>query len=371
MYLPEKDALALLADAAAACMKFSAENVLPGGFRLDLLYRIGDGGFLVLSDAIAEKAGIRDGEPGHPLLSGERATSFALGCAAYRIMTGRPAFQDHRDMEIPPLPLRAVRPEIREDAALFVEKAVAPARGAPSPSPPALAEWAVRLRNWAHEGFTRPLAVVEIGRFARKGRSRRRNRALKVRFRGYLRRNGGLLAAASAALTVVLLFGIPVLRGLLARPVSAGLAPEAVVRLFYSSMGKLDHAAMRDCVTGNAGRDYIETAAHLYAVSRVRQAVEGAAIILGADEWERSGRPAGAAVYGAARLLAEEAPEDSPELPVFLVRFELRLPSPDSAAGSEGFLVTDKVYIGSARKGWRITRIERIDEKRISPPALP
>ncbi len=384
----EAESLFLLADAGEACAAFLREGVLTAAFRLDLLYRLRGGGFLLLSDPVASRLPARKESSGRPTektspnppgvtpgpvpASPAAAVSLALGLAAHRIMSF-PA----ESAAFPPPPLEALRPDIRQDAAAFVERALraslAPsyaaraslarassarassARASPAPEPE---EWPERLRDWARNGYTRELPAEELRR--RKKRGRRMLRALdrKARTLNFIRRRSGFLAALGGAAAVFLVLGLPILQGILAPPVTAGKTPEEVVRLFYTSLGRLDIGAMRDCVTQNAGDHYIDAAAHLYTISRVRQAVERVEGVLDAQEWERRGRPPETAVFGAAGLSVAREPGGRDGEELFTVRFELLRPLPGSVPGSLGLPVAERVHTRFIHRAHRIFRIE-------------
>ena len=373
----EKAALSLLADTAAAYALLEAERKIPDRMYAEGLYRIAGGGLLVLSGELSEKlraAPISSGGsflgamPSPPKLSGAAAISFSVGCAAYRILTGSPAFANDEETDFPPIPPRSLRPELREEVSSFVTDALRPAGGKRDQVYPTLAEWAARLRSWADGGYTRPISEAERREAEASARKLAAARGARIRRTRFLRGYGTRIAAAAVIAAALLALGLPILRNMLRPPVTAGMNPEAVVRLFYESMGRLDHETMEDCVWDGAGRGYIEEAMNLFVISRVRSAVEMRGGLRNADEWARSGRPPGEAVYGAAGLSVKEAAEKPSSGPVFLVSFERRIPSA-SAAGSEGLLVEEKVFTSRVKERWAISRIERLSEKPLTPPA--
>lgn len=170
-------------------------------------------------------------------------------------------------------------------------------------------------------------------------------------------------------------FGYEALSNALKPPRTLGFTPEQVVHLFYSSMNTLDHLAMEDCVTGEAGKQYINEVIQLFVISRMRMSAEFKNSMIDAETWYKTGRPPipeGQTLYGIAELEIEKESETE-EMVHMRVQFEKWVPIPQRGEEGEpqnlnfadrfkGFRIEERVTLEKKKSRWVITEIQRLSD---------
>jgi hypothetical protein len=387
----EKNGLLDLEVLAESLSVLETKNIFFSRLFPEGIFFLPRGGILFLPEQVMEKALLLRSEAerlagyeilNHPDLAGKENFSFAFGCLSYRILAGKYPFQGeseetlHTDMRMnTPLSMKHERPEIKNEISDFVSRALVSRNARPS-----FEEWAKELRRTVHEGWVEPIGEEDKRLLLADARRLRNKTATEGRRRDFWRKNRfPVILTVSIILAAAYFIGGTV-SNLLKPPVTRGFSPSAVVELFYRSIGAFDHAAMEDCVSGDAGKSYIREATHLFVISRMRMSVEMTEPFVNADVWDQAGRPAlppGKTLYGITGLSLKETVDPSGAF-VFTVNFERWVPEGGDSAEklretgapkSTGLHISENVRVERQKKDWRISRIERISETPL--PDLP
>ncbi len=310
----------------------------------------------------------------HPDLDGESGASFFLALLAYRVLTGELPFKGASEEELHErmrtqvfLPPRYLSPEIAPEVSESVARALA--------SPPRLAELVDDLSRWSRDGFARALSEGERRSIEDVAGRARAKQESGFRVKGYVQRNWRMILVTAAIVLVVGLVGGSIAKNALKPRITVGLSPEAVVRLFYTSINSYDSLAMQDCVVGGAGKSEITEATTLYVTARVREGYEGKSGYLLPEEWRREGyRPLkpGEAVYGITDLSITENANGS-----FAVSYEKWVPEAPPDADPEAQVVmrihaakrVDLVTVKNEGKFWAITSIKNVEQEAVAIPS--
>ena len=307
----------------------------------------------------------------HPDLAGEKALSFTLACLAYDILTGVLPWNESREEDLheamrsrPPLPAALQSPGIREEVSAFLHKALT------ENEKPGLKDWKAALAAWETGGVESLLTPEE--REAKKKEALRLGEKLgeEQGRREFWRKNKTRVLLGAAVLAVVLAVGWSVASNLLKPRSTRGFSPEDVVKTFYTSMNGLDHAAMSDCVLGDAGKGYIDETLNLFVISRMRLSTEMTTGFLDIADWDRQGRPAppqGKVVFGILNFSLSPR-EGSPDEPSFIVSFEHWAPAPDEDKTGQGprprgTEIKERVTLKKDKGDWVIRSLQRLSEK--------
>jgi hypothetical protein len=380
----EREALKVCAELAEAFALLGEQSAGPSRLWPGGIFRLGGGGFLFLPDSVMEKILSLTPEEkripafsgvNHPGLPYPERISFSLACLAYRILTGREPYPFETEDEIrermragsviPPL---HIRPEIRPEISGEILAVLKPRKNNP---PPAIGPR--EISRWLEEGLFREITEPEKESLKAGGEKEWLRQEAKKRKKDFLRRNKIRIIVAAAVLAALGILGGHILSNALRPRLTAGLPAAGVARLFYESIGKMDHQAMRDCVTGKAGAAKIDEAARLFVISRLRQGVEMSAVFVDAADWDAAGRPAlpeGKILYGIAGLLIKDETEN-PEEPRFTVSFEKWIPGPEGGRPFLGFAVEERLRMRRDKGDWLISEIEKIRESEIQPKGVP
>ena len=369
-------ALKILANLAAAYALLEDRGECPGKLYPDGVFPMGGGGFLFLSGQTAERiASVHPEEKllagyyaiNHPDLPSTESLSFSIAALSFRVLTGEFPFPGIsgdavrlRMRSLGPISPRHIRPDIKETCASILTRALSPGQYRPS-----AAEWETILRSWIREGPFERLSAEESETVLRREEKNSALRERRHRRREFFRRNRIRITLSALVLILAAYAATGIISGALRPGANLGLSPEEVVRLFYESMGRLDHAAMEDSVSGKAGDDYIREVTHLFVIFRMRQAVESRTVFLDAGEWHRSGRPApapGTVVYGAAGIHIEREEIEDSGGPVFRVSWERRIPGENPEIPSRGLQIEERVFTLREGSGPVIIRIDKLSE---------
>ncbi|HKJ85587.1 MAG TPA: hypothetical protein VKA06_05905, partial [Spirochaetia bacterium] len=327
------DRLAMLERLAKALAVLKSEKIPMVTFHSRSLVVLDDGGVLVLPPDIM--TAIREHQDytsrihrmeryNHPDRSPDENVGFSLAAATYFVLTGVFPYDAEDEEELHArvraatvLPARYRDPEIRED----VSSALQAELTAKDPAVEA-GVWAERLREWHATGAQRELTAPERERVEQEAKQ-----AVERLERGFKRkesvRKNGRKALIIAAI-VIIVGTIPgtIIRNALQPRATAGLPPEEVVSVFYTSINTLDHMTMEDAVIDDAGRDLVREVTNLFVIDRQRMSVEMESGFVDAQEWRDADMPtlgANKSPYGVANLELVDLPSPEGER-----RFEAR-----------------------------------------------
>jgi hypothetical protein len=378
--------LDLLVSAVATMKRL---DVTPSEFLPQALMFDSEGGFLFFSRQIMEsiRQDLSQVERieafdcyNHPDLNGERGFVFSVGVMLYRVLTGIFPFVGATSEEIHERMRRQkvlspglIKPEIRPELSETIVRALTPSVGF------GLSELQSSMARWNSSGLFRKISVEERERSEREEHRAKRTAEGSFNRRVFLRRHWRTLAIVGAIVIVAGAVGGPILKNVMKTRITAGMAPQQVVGLFYSSITKFDSQAMQDCVVGGAGKSQINEATNLFVISRVRKGYEGSSGYLDAQKWIDQGEPKlrpGESVYGVADVHTTKVGEG-----VYTVSYQKWEPvqvgdsnqAPSSSPAPtevQGFKRIDRVYLKNVGKYWAIYKIVSVENNPISPPVV-
>ena len=382
--------LALIGRVVAALRAARTQGIEIDEIDASAVYLLDDGGVLLLPGSISsrQRACISEAERrrgyeeiNHPIWKGEANLCFSAAVLAYRAVSGEHPFRMH-DEELPLeelrqrmrtgdfIPLRYAAPAVAADG--FDELDQALATEDQSPGLEKMAELVHLLKGNLEAGET-----SSADRVRREGEAERLRRRLtrKRRAEGFLRRNRVRLIVGALILAVVGSVAGTIIGNALEPPVTRGMSPEEVTRLFYTSMNSFDHMTMEDCVAGDAGKGYIREAMNLYVISRMRQGYEqGRNPYVDVQKWIDAGRPPidpEQALYGIGDLEIRQDGEAQ-----FTVSYEKWIPNtpdtPDAVPENDylGEKIVERVTLEQLKGVWRIVRIESLEREPLDPVQL-
>jgi hypothetical protein len=310
----------------------------------------------------------------HPDLHGEEASSSSIGILSYLFLTGEyPIYEtdeEQRNEKIRNFTFLSPvykDPEVKPDVSEFVQKALL---RTDLKHPVTLEEWVETLDVWTREGVRREITEEE--------RDVLRSQAAKIvskaeksfSIKRFLEKNKITIIISVVGAVAGIWFLTSLLGNILEPPVTVGMEPREVVRLFYTSMNTLDHMTMQDCVSKKTVEKRINDVIQLYVAGRMRSAYEGELGIIPANEWEEQGRPELAlfeTVFGVTELSISERFKNEEEARYF-VSYKKFQPIPDQRASfGEAqpppvgvFAVQEDVYVANRGRHWEIYRIDTV-----------
>ena len=307
----------------------------------------------------------------HPDLTGSEARlGFSIAALLYRVIGARYPFAAateeevrHRARQLSLVPLGLLRPGLKEE----VSAAVAAGLGRSREPAPSLERWLELVRRWQAQGLYRELSEGERRQLEERARRQNEQASRSFRRRVFWQKHWKTVLVAVVVAAAVGIFSATILKNLLKPRSTRGYSPARVVETFYSSINRLDHERMQDCVTGRAGKELIDQVINVFVISRVNLGYEGRSHLIPADEWDREGRPdlqAPDAVFGITDLTLRE--EQGGLQPQFLVSYTRWLPQSGNeqraGPGSVGLPVRDRVGLRQQGGYWVIDRIETLKQ---------
>ncbi len=375
------DRLAMLERLARALAVLKAEAIEMVPFHSRSLIVLDDGGVLVLPPDIM--TAIREHQDyvsrinrmeryNHPDRSPDENVGFSLAAATYFVLTGVFPYDGDDEEELHArvragavLPARFRDPMIREE----ISSALQAELTAKEPAVEA-GDWAERLHDWNARGARRELTDAERAQIEQETKQ-----AIERLERGFqrkesMRKNGRKVLIIAAIVIIVGTIPGTIIRNALQPRATAGLPPEEVVSVFYTSINSLDHMTMEDAVVDNAGRDLVREVTNLFVIDRQRMSVEMESGFVDAQQWRDSGMPSlgpSKSPYGVANLVLVDLPSPEGERR-FEARYERWLPDYELAettgrAGISGYEVVDRVFMRMDKEDWVIYEIDRTSQE--------
>lgn len=282
---------------------------------------------------------------GIPSADGPRAVVRFTIAVAYHQLTGHLPLKDSRGEPVPPVHLHA--PQVEPSIAALIDAVLAEDRQA---TPEVLEElWKNVSRGWMDTGD--PHTVEERRNTAAAHHERR---VKDARRRLFLRRYGGRIAVATAAILLVLSVPVSILRTRMAPPRTVDMTPYEVVRAFYHGWRALDHELMTDAAASGAVREHIREVTNIFVIDRVRTAHEMRSVLITPDEWYALDSPADRIPYGPAGLHIESLGATDTEHH-FRVTYVMYRPGEDMEVWRTES--EDHVVVGPGRRSWEIQDI--------------
>jgi hypothetical protein len=307
----------------------------------------------------------------HPDLSASQVRlSFSIAALLYRVTGGQYPFNAateeevrHRARHLSLVPLGLLRPGLKEEVSAAVAAGLRRSRE-PAPS---LDRWLELIRHWQERSLYRELSEGERRQLEERAHRQNEQASRSFHRRVFWQKHWKTALVAVLVAAAVGVFSATILKNILRPRSTRGYSPARVVETFYSSINRLDHERMQDCVTGRAGKELIEQVINVFVISRVNLGYEGRSHLIPADEWDREGRPdlqSPDAVFGITDLAIRE--ERGGAQPQYLVSYTRWLPQsanePRAGPGSVGLPVRDRVRLRQQGGYWVIERIEPLKQ---------
>ncbi|HUZ17357.1 MAG TPA: hypothetical protein VMV68_03145 [Spirochaetia bacterium] len=382
-------ALAQLVHLVGAAAAMQRAGITPSAILPHALLADGAGGLLVLpqplTDSIlddltaAERREMFD-RFNHPDLKGERGFTFFVGVMLYRVLTGTFPFEGATSEELHErmrrqklLAPELVKAEIRPEISRIIERLLTPTVVF------GITELAKDMEVFGGGSPFREVSAEERARSERERRHVKRTIMGGFDRRVFFRRNWKTMAIIGTVVIVAMIVGGSILSNSMKPRVTAGMTPQQVVGLFYTSMTKFDSQTMQSCVIDGAGKAQISEATNLFVVTRVRTGYEGGSGFVSAQQWIDQGKPklkSGESVYGVAKLEMTKISNGA-----YTVSYEKWAPVQQGSASQlpssatvpaevQGFDMIDRVYLKNEGKYWAIYKIVNTESKPISPPVV-
>ena len=312
-----------------------------------------------------------------PLSKGPGAdASFVLAQAAYRIATGKSAF-DREAAE--PGSLAGTRrystaaelaaPRLDRSLAALIDKAL------DDPNRVGLGDW-VEALGGAASAWERKLSADEEAELGRRRVSVESEKAKALKRDAFFRKRGGLLVVVAVALLLVGFAVADFARAQRGKPDYSALPPLEVARQYYAAIDGLDLDSLEACGERDAIKADRNVLLNLIVLTRTRMAYEGRNPLLPARDWIASGKRALKEtdfLYGIAGLeIAADSAGSRDGSGAGVVRFRAsyslwsleRIDAPSGDPGKVGSEPTeekrvDELVLRQGRKGWRIAGIDR------------
>jgi hypothetical protein len=374
------DRLAALQRVAQALKAIEEAGVAAFAFHTRALVVLDDGGVLILPPDIMQA--IREHQDygerirrmerfNHPDKRPAEGLGFAIAAAAYAVVTGSFPFDSDDEEElharvraasVVPANYRDVT--IRDEVARTLQTELTTNEAGMG-----MERWIATLQEWRDQGVRTERTAEERAQREQTARQGMERIEKAFRRKESVRRNGRKVLMIAAIVIVVGMIPGTIIRNALQPRVTAGLPPEEVVRVFYTSINTLDHMTMEDAVIDNAGAPLVREVTNLFVMDRQRMSVEMESGFVDAQLWRDEGMPTlsgGRSPYGVAnlRLEALTAPEGERR---YEVTYERWLPDYEQAeitgrAGITGLLVVDIVSVRTDKDDWVIYEIDRVSE---------
>ena len=385
--LQTRMALPYLSRLSRALATLRAHNKHISGLHTRAILFLKDGGVLLLSPELV--ALLRNYQPAeerilmydhfnHPDLESEHNISFALAALAYRVLTGEVPFATAESSELRARMRASLFPSVHfysPEATAEVATIVRTSLAKPTTNFRTPDEWSNLFQSWLLTGTHTDLNEQEHASIAASSEAALRRSEQSFQRRQFLRTNWRRIALILVLVATISSIPIAILRGALRPRSIAGLPASEVVRTFYTSINRLDHVTMQDCVTDGAGSDEIDEVTRLFVISRARLAVERQSPLVDPLIWRNEGTPSlppTSALYGIEQLVIS-IERQREELATIGVRYYKWVPdfsepevTPIGATNSVVLERHDRLRLRLKGTTWLIYEIERLYEEPLS-----
>jgi hypothetical protein len=306
-----------------------------------------------------------------PDLTGMDAAAFCAGAMLYRILTktlpypdDATIFQDMREGIF--LPIHLAVPGLNKELCSLIQSALMLPVGKTKPT----GSGTNIISKLLHLLIKNENEIVDISSLF-KQTSQTENTRLEKEKKLYLfrqntykktkrfvNRNKPALFMAGLVLLIFLFIFANTRQSASLRPTTTGMYSKSVVTAYYEAFSLMDHLFMEACVQGSAGKDDIDLAIKLYAVTKARQAHEMTATspIIPAKTWlENGGDLPAPNAFGVTDLTIEPiAGKEGDDRIIYRTSYTLWSPE------MYFILRTDTLTLNRDKKGnWKITEILR------------
>jgi hypothetical protein len=358
--LPEQEAITQIAELADSLKGYRTDQFL----ELYGLYRIAEGGFLLLPDQIRQiiRSTLTEQEMFkrqrqwiRPDLSGTDALVYQLTAIAYALLTGRGPIADEsvREDGYQPVPIELMRSDLHPEASRFFNEILGKK-----------AVWGKDYDSWCSE-FSRilllePRQATDRSRELDEFLKRQHRRAQGNKGRRINRTRNWLLIAA--ALVIIAVAGSFITQALEPLPTD-GLSQRELIEYFYESHSRVDLTGISHALSRGTQSPYDTIMNYLHVTGAVRSAYERTSGIIPAAEWIEQGKPElddSSTVIGITDLDIRRLDEDTFEASyTFWAPLSPEEKTEQGGAPAMGFTVVEELDLMYKRGHYLIDEIRR------------
>ncbi len=356
--------------------KLHAEKKTPGKILSTGLYYTDDNDIILFPEYILDLIASHQDELytvqfvdayNHPELQGEKALCFTLGVIAYKMVTGKLPFYEKDSTTLresirrkEPLPPSYKVPGIRKDFSQMILSSLKPALG----NGVTLSSWIEMLEDIQQNGYTEKIDRTEAEKRRKEGDLLQKKNEKAFKRKLYFLKNWKLITGIIAGVLFAGFVLSAPLKKIFSPPVTKGMPAKQVVRLYYTSINKLDIETLSDCVTGRAGKQDIKEVTGIFVISRVRTGYEGKSGFLQAAVWLKKGKPVlkpGVSIYGITGLKISRLSENTYRADYVKWTTEVPQDTTDTMVTGkpEKACITDTLHLVKKRGAWIIDKIQR------------
>jgi len=227
----------------------------------------------------------------NPALGGMEAAAFTAAAMLYRILAGTPPFsaantttlhEDMRDGNF--LPVRFAVPGLDSRLAVLIQNALERT----APNLPTGKELLGAMLESAALPKIAPLAEPDRQLLEKEKAQYLKLKTASISTRRFVARNTAVLGGALGGVVIAIFIVYSIISSRALLPTTAGMEPAQVIESYYHAFGAMNHQMMEACVIGDAGKNDINAAVHLFVMSKTRQAYEHNAppLVFPAHEWQ-------------------------------------------------------------------------------------
>ena len=293
----------------------------------------------------------------HPNLKSSERYSMVLGILSYRIITGNFPFSSTNLAELHDqirsqkvIPPNLYMPEANSNLCSLIMTSLRPIKNQLRPT---IESWIDQLKRISQNENLR-LGNNLSNRILISKLEKKFEVNLKVRI--FIQKNMRSIFVSLLGIIILGFITFSIIANKIKPTATFGLSPRAVVELFYSNLGALNHTVLEESTIEGAAKGRINEVIHLFVSSRISEGYQGTPLIIDVSEWIISGRPKlseKTTVYGASDLkifMEKDIPS-----PVFRVQYLMWQPH-----SNKGTKIEERVFLKQKQDDWVIYRFSEV-----------
>jgi hypothetical protein len=299
--------------------------------------------------------------------------SYSLFIILYRLLSGIFPFDDHyedelnnkiRNLKI--LPPKLINHKIKKEvsdytASLFKKNHFRDLD---------LADWKKYIEKIIKHGVTEETTHIDSVKYKNEFKKQKKRLQDHYKNKMFWEKNHKKIFILSASIILIGFITFFLIKNFFRPRVTIGLSPREVLVTFYTSINKLDHITMEDCVINQAGKSDINEVISFFLNQKQSVAYTGQSTLTFADKWDKNGRPKigpPSYVYGILNLNINKETSNGTKT-TYMVSYEKWGPiiNEDEKAEKrvqfQGHKIKDRVTIVKYKKYWVINEINRLEK---------